>query len=108
MRIKSRNLSMFIPRNSKAHIITGYVDKKRRGSYNDIVTSSLSSGGRTRTSGLRVMGPTSYQLLYPAMYFTIRQLFLTYPNFYRKKMVACPSFGFYGIFMYITESQLNV
>ena len=26
------------------------------------------SGGRTRTSGLRVMSPTSYQLLYPAMY----------------------------------------
>ena len=26
-----------------------------------------SSGGRTRTSGLRVMSPTSYQLLYPAM-----------------------------------------
>ena len=25
------------------------------------------SGGRTRTSGLRVMSPTSYQLLYPAM-----------------------------------------
>ena len=28
----------------------------------------FSSGGRTRTSGLRVMSPTSYQLLYPAMY----------------------------------------
>ena len=27
----------------------------------------LGSGGRTRTSGLRVMSPTSYQLLYPAM-----------------------------------------
>ena len=26
------------------------------------------SGGRTRTSGLRVMSPTSCQLLYPAMY----------------------------------------
>ena len=25
------------------------------------------SGGRTRTSGLRGMSPTSYQLLYPAM-----------------------------------------
>ena len=31
--------------------------------------SFLSSGGRTRTSGLRVMSPTSYQLLYPAMRF---------------------------------------
>ena len=29
----------------------------------------LSSGGRTRTSDLRVMSPTSYQLLYPAMRF---------------------------------------
>ena len=28
----------------------------------------FSSGGRTRTSGLRVMSPTSYQLLYPAMF----------------------------------------
>ena len=27
----------------------------------------LGSGGRTRTSGLRVMSPTSYQLLYPAI-----------------------------------------
>ena len=27
----------------------------------------ISSGGRTRTSDLRVMSPTSYQLLYPAM-----------------------------------------
>ena len=26
-----------------------------------------SSGRRTRTSGLRVMSPTSYQLLYPAI-----------------------------------------
>ena len=26
------------------------------------------SGGRTRTSDLRVMSPTSCQLLYPAMY----------------------------------------
>ena len=30
--------------------------------------SFLSSGGRTRTCGLRVMSPTSCQLLYPAMY----------------------------------------
>ena len=28
----------------------------------------FSSGGRTRTSDLRVMSPTSCQLLYPAMY----------------------------------------
>ena len=27
----------------------------------------LGSGRRTRTSGLRVMSPTSYQLLYPAI-----------------------------------------
>ena len=27
----------------------------------------LSSGGRTRTYGLRVMSPTSYHLLHPAM-----------------------------------------
>ena len=29
----------------------------------------LRSGGRTRTSDLRVMSPTSYRLLYPAMLF---------------------------------------
>ena len=29
---------------------------------------SLCSGGRTRTYDLRVMSPTSYQLLYPAMF----------------------------------------
>ncbi len=29
----------------------------------------LSSGDRTRTDGLRVMSPTSYQLLHPAIYF---------------------------------------
>ena len=28
----------------------------------------FSSGGRTRTCDLRVMSPTSYQLLYPAMW----------------------------------------
>ena len=31
----------------------------------------ISSGGRTRTYDLRVMSPTSYQLLYSAMYFPI-------------------------------------
>ena len=30
-------------------------------------SSVFSSGGRTRTSGLWVMSPTSYQLLHPAM-----------------------------------------
>ena len=29
----------------------------------------FSSGDRTRTYDLRVMSPTSYQLLHPAMYF---------------------------------------
>ncbi len=28
----------------------------------------LSSGGQTRTDDLRVMSPTSYQLLHPAIY----------------------------------------
>ena len=32
------------------------------------VNGFLSSGGRTRTYDLRVMSPTSYQLLHPAMY----------------------------------------
>ena len=33
-----------------------------------VVCSVFSSGGPTRTSDLWVMSPTSYQLLYPAMY----------------------------------------
>ena len=32
----------------------------------------FSSGGRTRTSDLRVMSPTSYQLLYSAVYWTAK------------------------------------
>ena len=33
----------------------------------DIELGPVGAGDRTRTSGLRVMSPTSYQLLYPAM-----------------------------------------
>ena len=43
---------------------TSHIPKKRQTSRFVL----FSSGGRTRTSGLRVMSPTSYQLLYPAMY----------------------------------------
>ena len=44
-----------------------------------------SSGGRTRTSGLRVMSPTSYQLLYPAMFGTAKVgNFFEIPNFFKK------------------------
>ena len=32
----------------------------------------LCSGGRIRTSDLRVMSPTSYQLLYPAVFGTAK------------------------------------
>ncbi len=43
-----------------------------------------SSGGRTRTSGLRVMSPTSYQLLYPAMFGTAKVgNFFENPNFFK-------------------------
>ena len=38
---------------------------KKRKSKSDFL---YGSGGRTRTSDLRVMSPTSCQLLYPAMY----------------------------------------
>ncbi len=42
------------------------------------------SGGRTRTSDLRVMSPTSYQLLYPAIIDRQRyDLFLCSPNYGR-------------------------
>ena len=33
----------------------------------ETISNSLSSGGRTRTCGLWVMSPTSYQLLHPAI-----------------------------------------
>ena len=38
--------------------------QKKRKSVMDFLCGS---GGRTRTSGLRVMSQTSYQLLYPAI-----------------------------------------
>ena len=44
----------------------GDSDKKRTGQILRLVL--FSSGRRTRTTDLRVMSPTSYQLLYPAMF----------------------------------------
>ena len=45
----------------------------------------VSSGGRTRTSGLRVMSPTSYQLLYPAMLdYKGRNIFLECKTYFKK------------------------
>ena len=59
------------------------------------------SGGRTRTSDLRVMSPTSYQLLYPAIriakVFTIARFFIRFMDFlfsagsYSELMNARPS-----------------
>ena len=47
-------------------------------------TSFSGSGERTRTSGLRVMSPTSYQLLYPAMLSAkVRRIFLKSKFSYR-------------------------
>ena len=43
------------------------VDNKKKADNSDEL-SALSSGGRTRTSDLWVMSPTSCQLLHPAMY----------------------------------------
>ena len=46
--------------------------KQKKGIGNELQNNTLpiptSSGGRTRTSDLRVMSPTSCQLLHPAMY----------------------------------------
>ncbi len=48
------------------------------------LTFLLCSGGRTRTSGLRVMSPTSYQLLYPAMFGIAKvRIFFEIPNFFK-------------------------
>ena len=45
----------------------------------------IRSGGRTRTSGLRVMSPTSYQLLYPAMLdYKGRNIFLKCKTYFKK------------------------
>ena len=41
---------------------------------------NFSSGGRTRTSGLRVMSPTSYQLLYPAMFWFCKDTHYFFQN----------------------------
>ena len=43
----------------------GYRDKKKEYAITNIL--SFSSGGRTRTYDLRVMSPTSYQLLHSAL-----------------------------------------
>ena len=59
---------------------------KRKKPVRRLVFCLFSSGGRTRTSGLRVMSPTSYQLLYPAVlldykgkhYFLYCKLLLTF------------------------------
>ena len=53
----------------------------------------IRSGGRTRTSGLRVMSPTSYQLLYPAMLdYKGRNIFLECKTYF-KKYVQKKMFG---------------
>ena len=44
----------------------------------------LSSGGRTRTCDLRVMSPTSYQLLYPAIALQKYNKFLKLQNVFQK------------------------
>ena len=46
----------------------------------------LGCGGRTRTSGLRVMSPTSYQLLYPAVFSFSRYPELHWKGITRKVM----------------------
>ena len=46
-------------------LLSPFTDKKREKPHGFL---SLSSGGRTRTSDLWVMSPTSCQLLHPAMY----------------------------------------
>ena len=43
-------------------------DPRKRKQEKHCCFSCCSSGGRTRTSDLRVMSPTSCQLLYPALY----------------------------------------
>ena len=47
--------------------IKQYENKKNRLNSQLTCKPVFCSGRRTRTSGLRVMSPTSYQLLYPAM-----------------------------------------
>ena len=56
----------------------------------------LSSGGRTRTYDLRVMSPTSYQLLYSAMYVLPRGVLI--PDWTAKVEVIFQLCKFYFIF----------
>ncbi len=57
------------------------------------VCKKICSGGRTRTSGLRVMSPTSYQLLYPAMWIT------------KVRIISEPAIQFFKIFSKIFLNQ---
>lgn len=53
--------------------------EKKEKSFN---FSFFSSGGRTRTCDLRVMSPTSYRLLYPAMWTAKVRSFSKTANFF--------------------------
>ncbi len=48
---------------------------KKSATISETVTLLLSSGSRTRTCDLRVMSPTSYLLLYPAILIYARHIF---------------------------------
>ena len=60
-------LNIIVSRTKTVNYTTYCLEKKKQPAVNQPAVI-LSSGGRTRTSGLRVMSPTSYQLLYPAMF----------------------------------------
>ena len=58
--------------------IQPFCSSKKCNQKNQASLLGSSSGNRTRTCDLRVMSPTSYQLLHPAIYFYIlNQTFLT-------------------------------
>ena len=68
----------------------------------------VSSGGRTRTSDLRVMSPTSYRLLYPAVWDCKGKDFFRKNKTFLKEnpFTLLSSYDFTGFFgVYSTEFQ---
>ena len=63
--------------------------------FGKTVCMEICSGGRTRTSGLRVMSPTSYQLLYPAMWIT------------KVRIISEPAIQFLKYFQIFLNQQQN-
>ena len=67
--VVARVLAHWPTTTARHRLRSNYAWSRKRQKKEETLSDFLyGSGGRTRTSGLRVMSPTSCQLLYPAMY----------------------------------------